>query len=295
LSLVVVMCVLAALGHLPVWTLAVTAIAVGCAGTFVDVAAQSALPRLVAAGKLPRANAALQPTQTFLAQLVGPALGGYAIALGSGLGCRPDLGRLAVSAAVNNLACAMCLTLLPLRAVAPGPLGLSAPGYGLRLTCLAVGSIIAGPLTGRAVKRIGERRLMRWGGPLLGLCFLTLAVPGVPVVATGLLAYGLVSIVWNVVVVIYRQSTIPVELFGRVNAAYRWITWGVIPLGALLSGALATTVGMTAMFLIAGALPLIAGAVLPVGRGRGRAAALSEGSAEAEPAVTPTTAQATRD
>ncbi|WP_078888258.1 MFS transporter [Streptomyces sclerotialus] len=331
LGLVVAMCVAAVLGRLPLWTLAVLAFAVGCAGTFVDVAAQSALPRLVTAGQLPRANAALQSTQMFLAQLVGPALGGYVVALGSGLGLstvvvlyvvtvwalgilpaavggaavvakapppeaerphddepkprqraslrsmvselgeglrhfkgRPDLIRLATTAAVNNLSYAMCLTLLPLQAVAPGQLGLSETGYGLLLTCLAVGSVLAGPLTGRIVGRVGERRLMRCGGPLAGLCYLALAAPSVPVAAAGLFCYGLVSIVWNVVVVSYRQTTIPAEIFGRVNAAYRWITWGVFPLGSLVAGALAALLGTTTVFLVAGALPLIAAVVVPV-------------------------------
>lgn len=334
LSLVLVMCVLAALGRLPLPLLALIAFMVGSAGTFVDVGAQTTLPLLVEKKNLTRANTVLQSTQTVLAQLLGPAIGGYAVALGSGLGLsavvalyivavvvlgtlpaarerallalrerglpggeraadadpgrqrismrsltrdlgeglrylrgRPDLCRLAAGSAVNNLSYSMCLTLLPLRAVAPGLLGLSQTGYGLLLSCLAVGSVAAGMLTRRIVNLAGDRPLMRWGCPLLGLCFMVLAAPSVPAVAAGLFCYGLVSIVWNVVVVSYRQATIPASRFGRVNAAYRWITWGVIPLGSLLAGVLASTVGMTPAFLAAGALPLVTGLVFPAGRG----------------------------
>ncbi|MHC0429761.1 MFS transporter [Streptomyces sp. O3] len=335
LPLVIVMCALAATDRLPLWALVVTAFLIGCAGIFVDVAAQSQLPRLVPVGQLPRANASLQSTQMFLAQLLGPALGGYVVALGSGGGLavvvalyvitvwtlgllpaavvkaashdrpertaqagsgaeagakaapqggkrtslrsmagelgaglryfrgRRDLARLATAAAVNNLSYSMCLTMLPLWAVTPGRLGLSESGYGLLLTCLAVGSILAGLVTGRVLKLIGDGPVMRGGAPLLGVCFLCLAVPSVPVVAGGLFAYGLVSMVWNVAVVSYRQATIPLALFGRVNAAYRWLTWGVIPFGSVIGGALASTVGITWVFLTAGALPLIAGVLLP--------------------------------
>ncbi|CAL9626141.1 hypothetical protein SUDANB176_05961 [Streptomyces sp. enrichment culture] len=346
LPLVAVMCALAATDRLPLWALVVTAFLIGCAGIFVDVAAQSQLPRLVPVSRLPRANASLQSTQMFLAQLLGPALGGYVTALGSGGGLavvvvlyvvtvwalgllpaavleavgsrqpartspaapgtpeapeskrrssfrsligelgeglryfrgRRDLARLATAAAVNNLSYSMCLTMLPLWAVTPGRLGLSETGYGLLLTCLAVGSILAGPVTGRVLKALGDGPVMRVGAPLLGVCFLSLAVPSVPVVALGLFAYGLVSMVWNVAVVSYRQATIPLPLFGRVNAAYRWLTWGVIPFGSLIGGALASTAGITWVFLVAGALPLIAAAVLPPPR---PAAARTGGSAGA--------------
>ncbi|MFF4473792.1 MFS transporter [Streptomyces sp. NPDC001599] len=329
LPLVAVMCALAATDRLPLWALVVTAFLIGCAGIFVDVAAQSQLPRLVPVGQLPKANASLQSTQMFLAQLIGPALGGYVVALGSGGGLaavvalyvvtvwalgllpaavaqaaaghtrpapepvraagrrsslgslvaelgeglryfrgRGDLARLATAAAVNNLSYSMCLTMLPLWAVKPGRLGLSETGYGLLLTCLAVGSVLAGPMTGRILKAVGDAPVMRFGAPLLGFCFLALAVPAVPVVALGLFVYGLVSMVWNVAVVSYRQATIPLPLFGRVNAAYRWLTWGVIPFGSLFGGTLAATAGTTWVFLTAGALPLVAAALLPPPRPR---------------------------
>ncbi|MFJ3889957.1 MFS transporter [Streptomyces rubrogriseus] len=329
LPLVAVMCALAATDRLPLWALVVTAFLIGCAGIFVDVAAQSQLPRLVPMGQLPKANASLQSTQMFLAQLIGPALGGYVVALGSGGGLaavvalyvvtvwalgllpaaveqaaaghartapepvradgrrsslgslvaelgeglryfrgRGDLARLATAAAVNNLSYSMCLTMLPLWAVRPGRLGLSETGYGLLLTCLAVGSILAGLVTGRILDAVGDGPVMRFGAPLLGLCFLALAVPAVPVVALGLFVYGLVSMVWNVAVISYRQATIPLPLFGRVNAAYRWLTWGVIPFGSLFGGTLAATAGTTWVFLTAGALPLVAAALLPPPRPR---------------------------
>lgn len=211
--------------------LALIAFIVGAPGTVVDVSAQSVVPRIVIAERLPRANALPQSVQMLFAQLVGPALGGFVVSLGVGLGLsttavlyvvsvgalgmlsaslsrhaahlpsgpesvppavapdldrprsslrslvsdlgaglrylrgRPDLRRLARSAAAINLAFALALTLLPLRAITPGPLGLSQSGYGLLLACLAIGSVVAGPLSGRAIKYVGERSLMRIGPP----------------------------------------------------------------------------------------------------------------------------------
>ncbi|GHE98618.1 MFS transporter [Streptomyces fumanus] len=351
LPLVAVMCVLAATDRLPLWVLIVTAFLIGCAGTFVDVAAQSQLPRLVPVGQLRKANASLQSTQMFLAQLIGPALGGYVVALGSGGGLavvvalyvvtvwalgllpaaveratasharqtpapvpedgrrsslgsliaelgdglryfrgRKDLARLATAAAVNNLSYSMCLTMLPLWAVRPGRLGLSETGYGLLLTCLAVGSILAGLVAGRVLKAVGDAPVMRFGAPVLGVCFLALAVPAVPVVALGLFVYGLVSMVWNVAVTSYRQATVPLPLFGRVNAAYRWLTWGVIPFGSLAGGTLSATAGLTWVFLTAGALPLIAGALLPPPRPQAAPAPPDTTAPTAPPASEPSRA-----
>jgi MFS family permease len=316
LPLIAVLCWFAVSGQLSLWLLALGAFLIGCIGTVLDVAAQSFLPYLVDTRQLSKANASLQSGQMFLAQLLGPSLGGYATSLGPGVGVaaagglylvtvcalqllpaarahntaasedlptrtrpmrtvraelteglsyfreRSDLLRLATSAAANNLAYSMCFTILPLWAVKPGRLGLSAGGYGLLLTCLAVGSVASGLLATRVVGKIGRSPLLRFGAPVLGLCFLAIAVPSVPVVAISLICYGVVSMLWNVVVTSYRQESIPPHLFGRVNAAYRWLTWGVIPLGALFGGVLASTAGNQTAFIVAGSLPVAIGVLL---------------------------------
>jgi predicted MFS family arabinose efflux permease len=47
----------------------------------------------------------------------------------------------------------------------------------------------------------------------------------------------------NVHNVSLRQSAVPDRLQGRVNAAYRLVSWGVIPIGAVLGGLLAREMG----------------------------------------------------
>ncbi|MFD8233368.1 MFS transporter [Streptomyces sp. NPDC059696] len=74
--LVAVLGLLAWAGMLPVWALVAGAFLIAAMGTFVDLAAQSLLPRLVTPELLPRANANLQSGQTLAAQFAGPALGG---------------------------------------------------------------------------------------------------------------------------------------------------------------------------------------------------------------------------
>ncbi|SCG76428.1 MFS transporter [Micromonospora humi] len=95
-------------------------------------------------------------------------------------------------------------------------------GYGRVLLCtLAVGN--GAPLGALLANRAGAGLL-----PLLGAVF---AVMGVGI--------GIA----NVHAVSLRQTATPERLRGRVNAAYRLISWGCVPVGAALGGVVATQAG----------------------------------------------------
>ncbi len=98
------------------------------------------------------------------------------------------------------------------------------------------------------------------------VCSLATAAPGISpsvvvVGATSVLA-GTGAVVWNVITVSLRQRISPDHLLGRINAGYRLLAWGSVPLGALVGGVLADLFGLRAAFLIAGtgslaAIPLL--------------------------------------
>ena len=68
--------------------------------------------------------------------------------------------------------------------------------------------------------------------------------------------------IYNITQVSFRQAITPERLQGRMNSVMRFIVWGVMPLGALLGGALATWFGLrTAIWVGAIGMSL---AVLPV-------------------------------
>ncbi|HYN16749.1 MAG TPA: MFS transporter, partial [Actinomycetes bacterium] len=46
----------------------------------------------------------------------------------------------------------------------------------------------------------------------------------------------------------------PDRLLGRMNASYRLVGWGTMPLGALLGGVLAEALGLRAAFAVAAAI-----------------------------------------
>jgi MFS family permease len=66
--------------------------------------------------------------------------------------------------------------------------------------------------------------------------------------ATGMLHMYLISI-WNILLMSTYHSLIPNELFGRIHGTRRTLVWGMMPLGSLLGGWLATF-GLQVPFLM---------------------------------------------
>ena len=54
---------------------------------------------------------------------------------------------------------------------------------------------------------------------------------------------------WNVVTVSLRQRIVPERLLGRLNASYRLVAWGTMPVGAALGGVLAEVFGLRSVFV----------------------------------------------
>jgi MFS family permease len=176
------------------------------------------------------------------------------------------LRTFAVMVGATNLASAATMAIFVLYAVAPGPMGLSEPGFGVLMTTFAIGSLAGSLLAERAVRRFGRGRLLLTSLVVTGFTF---AVPGLtphPVAVGAAFAVGgFTMVMWNVITVSLRQRIVPDHLLGRVNSAYRLFAWGTQPVGALLGGVIGQLLGLPAVFLIGGAgcllLVLLRGAV----------------------------------
>ncbi len=149
----------------------------------------------------------------------------------------PLMMRLAVMTGLMNLGATVSLTILVL--FAQDILGLGPLGYGLVLTGGAVGGILGGLVAPRIVARIGDG----WGLRVATISMaLESALIGVAwhgsLVALGMFCGVFGGMIWNVIAVPLRQRIVPPELLGRVNSVYRFISWGMIPVGAMLAGLL---------------------------------------------------------
>jgi MFS family permease len=153
-------------------------------------------------------------------------------------------------------------------------LHLSAGGYGLLLGAAAIGSVLGGLVGAGIVNTIGEfpALLIALGGNVVVFIAIGLS-PDAVVLCALLAANGFLITTWNIITVSLRQSAVPTDLLGRVNSVYRFLGWGLAPLGALVGGLVAAQFGLRAPFPIAGAIRGLAFlAALPVLLSAGRAA-----------------------
>ncbi len=144
-------------------------------------------------------------------------------------------------------------------------LGLDASSFGLLLTGGAIGGVIGSVAASRVSKAIGP------GASLFSVLVvgaISLAITGVTssaaVVWAMFVVNSFVSVLWNVITVSLRQTIIPDALLGRVNSVYRFLAWGMMPIGSILGGVIVSVteaisdraLGLRMPFLIGGAIHL---------------------------------------
>jgi MFS family permease len=133
-------------------------------------------------------------------------------------------------------------------------LDMSPLAIGITLSLAGAGGIVGASLAGKIGTRLGIGRTILLGTIVDGfpLVLVPLAPKTFPipfiVVAFAVVDFGIV--LYNVSVISLTQALTPERLLGRVNASRRFIVWGTIPLGSLVSGALAATIGLRTTIFI---------------------------------------------
>jgi len=127
------------------------------------------------------------------------------------------------------------------------PLGL----YGLAFSMAAVGGLLGATLTPRLIKLIGEGQLIVSSSILLAFAgisqLLLFVVPASFAAAVMIPAEFFTSftvLTYNITQVTARQRLCPEHLLGRMNASIRFMVWGVMPIGAYVSGVLGSAFGI---------------------------------------------------
>jgi MFS family permease len=148
---------------------------------------------------------------------------------------QPLIRRLAVILGLTNAVYTAAMAMLAL--YAQELLGLTSVGMGLLLTAGAAGGVTAGLVGPWIARRIGATNTTHLGILIFGASYLALGLcPCLPVAVVALFGDAFGGVLWNVVTVSYRQRVIPPDLLGRVNAVYRFLGWGMMPVGALAGG-----------------------------------------------------------
>lgn len=171
-------------------------------------------------------------------------------------------------------------------------LGLHPGQLGLVVGAGSVGALLGAMAANRLRTGVGFGRTLRISTIVACLSPLMLLLPrgsdpGSLVVLGGSLAtYGAALAVFNVNTLTLRQTVTPDHLLGRMNASYRLLLFGMVPLGALAGGSLGGLFGLRPA-LVAGvvglALPLLWLAFSPVYRLR----EMPEGPLEPTTGLTP--------
>lgn len=114
---------------------------------------------------------------------------------------------------------------------------LDAAAFGALMTAGAAGGLLGSLLAPGVSKRIGQGTSL----------FVSILIFAATVLVTGLTSsvwvvwvmFAISSffvMLWNVITVSLRQALIPDRILGRVNSVYRFLGWGMIPIGTLLGG-----------------------------------------------------------
>lgn len=175
-------------------------------------------------------------------------------------GCRyvaahPIMRPCTISATIGNFVAGGLMALTPVFVVRT--LGAPAWLYGLVVAFEGIGALIGAALTPRIARVLGSARAI-WcaeaAGAVVAL-MMPLAGHGWGIAPFALGSAGLASgvVTFSVLTRTYRQTASPPELYPRVMATVRFISWGAIPFGALAAGALAAAAGnRTALWVICG-------------------------------------------
>lgn len=179
----------------------------------------------------------------------------------------PLLRRIVGTTAVSNFFSTVSFTLLPIFLLRQ--LGFTPAGMGVIFALSAIGGLLGAIATPHIVRWIGEARAIPVSAISFSVAGLFLPVAAlVPALAFPLLVVqgfiGMFTVLlYNIVQVTFRQRITPKRLLGRMNASIRFCVWGVMPIAALLAGALGTWLGVVPTMWI-GAIGGLASALFVV-------------------------------
>jgi MFS family permease len=171
-----------------------------------------------------------------------------------------------VAGSIFNMGSTAYMAVLVLWMVGDGSrMGLRPQHYALLLTLYAIGAVLGSIVAERVIHRVGEVRLLLvtfLADSLLLLVPLLAPHPGP--VAVALVVLGATGNVGNVITQSIRQRMTPRNMLGRVTGASRTVSFGLMPLGAIVGGAVGEALGLPASLLTGAALCLAATGFLAV-------------------------------
>jgi MFS-type transporter involved in bile tolerance (Atg22 family) len=129
-------------------------------------------------------------------------------------------------------------------------LGLTPFKLGIAVGSLALGGLCGALSATRARRALGLGRTMAVStvgvsaSPLLLLIPRSASLAAMAFLIAGWLGHGFGISIFNVNAITLRQALTPERLLARMNATYRMLIFGALPIGAIAGGALGNAVGL---------------------------------------------------
>ncbi len=131
-------------------------------------------------------------------------------------------------------------------------------GYGLLWSTAAVGALLGSVLVARLRRLASDAVLVVTAMLLHGVATASIGLArDAYVVGAASALFGIATMVWNVIGISAQQKVIPDSLMGRVMSVDQLVTWGTMPLGGLLGGALAGQFGLRVPIVVGGTLMIL--------------------------------------
>jgi MFS family permease len=160
----------------------------------------------------------------------------------------PQLRAIAGGTSTSNLFTSIALATGIVYLADSAYLGLSPATIGIVFAIGNVGALVGALTANRLAARFGVGPTIVGSLALgsLNPLLLALAPPATPIpflIAGGLLG-GFSQMAYNINQVSYRQAICPPRMQGRMNATIRFLVWGTMPIGSIIGGVLASTIGV---------------------------------------------------
>jgi MFS family permease len=185
---------------------------------------------------------------------------------------KPELRMVALCTATNYLGGAIVTAVFPV--LVYRVLNMPPALFGVVMGIANVGMV--GAFVSRPVQKlVGERGTLGTAVAISAigkLMYLASYFSPLGAVALGRILITFAGPLYEVTQQTYRVAFIPEPLMGRVAAAFRAVTWATLPVGSLMGGVLATTVGVQHAIFIGSTISLCSITWLATA-GRGAAAA----------------------
>jgi MFS family permease len=166
------------------------------------------------------------------------------------------LRDMAASTATFNLASSAISAVFILYAATE--VGMDPTAIGILLAGGNVGFVLGALAVGAATRRFGVGPVLVASSLLAAVATLILpfaaGAAAVGVLFAGRFLGAFTIPFYNVNTLALRQSRSPREALGRVNAVFRMLDWGALPVGALLGGAVGSVFGLRATLVMAAVL-----------------------------------------